>query len=113
VPTNIAISRESIRQYTSGSSLDPEAVLKKRKRRAVLAKKGVLLQGFYTRRELARALGFSVVTISRMDGSGTGPPSIKLAGVRLYKKTAVQQWIERVTLEAEASTASKPPKKSK
>jgi predicted DNA-binding transcriptional regulator AlpA len=85
----------------------------KRKRRAVLAKKGVLLQAFYTRKELARALGFSIVTIARMDASGTGPPSIKIGGIRLYRKAAVQEWLERTVQEAEGRLVRTKPEKKK
>jgi hypothetical protein len=85
----------------------------KRKRRAVLAKKGVLLQDFYTRKELARALGFSIVTIARMDASSTGPPSIKIGRVRLYRKAAVRDWLERAVQEAEGQSARSKPEKKK
>jgi predicted DNA-binding transcriptional regulator AlpA len=66
-----------------------------KKRREVLAKKGVLLRDYYTRKELAKALGFSIVTIARMDASGKGPPSMMLGGVRLYPKAGVQEWIDK------------------
>jgi predicted DNA-binding transcriptional regulator AlpA len=98
--------------YTSGSVHELEEMLK-RKRRAVLAKKGVLLQDFYTRKELARALGFSIVTIARMDANGTGPPGLKLGGVRLYRKTAVQEWLERAVREAEGQPIRTRPEKKK
>jgi predicted DNA-binding transcriptional regulator AlpA len=68
-----------------------------KKRRGVLAKKGVLLRDYYTRKELAKALGFSIVTIARMDASGKGPPSIMLGGIRLYSKAGVQEWIEQAS----------------
>jgi predicted DNA-binding transcriptional regulator AlpA len=73
--------------------------MKKGKR--VLAKKGVLLKDYYIKKELAKALGFSITAINRWQASGTGPPSILLGGIRLYPKAKVQQWIE------EASSATK------
>jgi hypothetical protein len=82
-----------VTRYTPDlSSWEDESEVTK-KRRAVLAKKGVLLQDYYTRKELAKALGFSIVTIARMDRAGTGPASMILGGVRLYPKVGVQEWI--------------------
>jgi len=79
--------------------------MKKGKR--ILAKKGVLLQDYYTKKELAKALGFSITAINRWQASGTGPASILLGGIRLYPKTGVQGWIE------EASNATKYPSAAK
>ena len=73
--------------------------MKKGKR--ILAKKGVLLKDYYTKKELAKALGFSITAINRWQAAGTGPPSILLGGIRLYPKDRVQEWI------AEASKATK------
>jgi predicted DNA-binding transcriptional regulator AlpA len=79
----------------------------KKRKRAVLAKKGYLLKDYYTKRELAGALGFSITAINRWHSSGTGPPSILLGGIRLYPKTGVEEWIKR------AAGASKPAPKRK
>lgn len=73
--------------------------MKKGKR--ILARKGVLLKDYYTKKELAKALGFSIPAINRWQASGTGPPSILLGGIRLYPKEKVQEWIE------DASSATK------
>jgi predicted DNA-binding transcriptional regulator AlpA len=69
--------------------------MKKGKR--ILSKKGVLLQDYYTKKELAKALGFSIPAINRWQASGTGPPSILLGGMRLYPKAGVQEWIEQAS----------------
>lgn len=82
-------------RYTPDPSSWEEESEVTKKRRAVLAKKGVLLQDYYTRKELAKALGFSIVTIARMDAAGTGPNSMILGGVRLYPKAGVQDWINK------------------
>src|SRR5215472_11362850 len=79
----------------------------KKRKRAVLAKKGFLLKDYYTKRELAQALGFSITAINRWQSSGTGPPSILLGGIRLYPKAGVDDWIKQ------AAGASKPPANKK
>jgi hypothetical protein len=80
-------------------------LMKKGKR--ILARKGVLLKDYYTKKELAKALGFSITAINRWQASGTGPASILLGGIRLYPKVGVQEWIE------EASKATKYPSAAK
>jgi predicted DNA-binding transcriptional regulator AlpA len=69
--------------------------MKKGKR--ILSKKGVLLEDYYTKKELAKALGFSIPAINRWHASGTAPPSILLGGIRLYPKAGVQEWIEQAS----------------
>jgi predicted DNA-binding transcriptional regulator AlpA len=69
--------------------------MKKGKR--ILSKKGVLLEDYYTKKELAKALGFSITAINRWHASGTAPPSILLGGIRLYPKAGVQEWIEQAS----------------
>jgi predicted DNA-binding transcriptional regulator AlpA len=69
--------------------------MKKGKR--ILPKKGVLLEDYYTKKELAKALGFSITAINRWHASGTAPPSILLGGIRLYPKAGVQEWIEQAS----------------
>jgi predicted DNA-binding transcriptional regulator AlpA len=78
----------------------------RKRKRAVLAKKGFLLRDYYTKRELAEALGFSITAINRWQSSGTGPPSILLGGIRLYPKAGVDEWIKQA-----AGTSKHPSKK--
>jgi len=84
-----------------------------KKGRRILARKGSLLKDYYTKKELAKALGFSITAINRWQGAGTGPPSILLGGIRLYPKDGVQEWIEEASKATKgvAGTAKKPAKK--
>ena len=87
--------------------------MKKQRKRAVLAKKGYLLKDYYTKRELAQALGFSITAINRWQSAGTGPPSILLGGIRLYSKAGVREWIEKASSATKAARKKvvKPKKK--
>jgi predicted DNA-binding transcriptional regulator AlpA len=104
------IQFKPVARYTSEPSPWEDESEVAKKRREVLAKKGVLLQDYYTRKELAKALGFSIVTIARMDKAGTGPKSMILGGVRLYPKQGVQEWIE-AALKTETTSSKPKPKK--
>lgn len=79
--------------------------MKKGKR--ILSKKGVLLEDDYTKKELAKALGFSITAINRWQAAGTGPPSILLGGIRLYPKAGVQEWIEQASSATKGASATK------
>jgi len=86
-----------------------------KKGRRILARKGSLLKDYYTKKELAKALGFSITAINRWQGAGTGPPSILLGGMRLYPKDGVQEWIEEASKASKgaAGTAKKPAARKK
>jgi predicted DNA-binding transcriptional regulator AlpA len=76
----------------------------------ILARKGSLLKDYYTKKELAKALGFSITAINRWQAAGTGPPSILLGGIRLYPKDGVPEWIEQASkvTKGAAKTGKKP-----
>lgn len=53
-----------------------------------------LLKDFLTRPELAEELKVTVRTLTRWHWSRKGPPSVRIAGRRLYRRAEVAAWIE-------------------
>lgn len=54
-----------------------------------------LLSGYLTRRELARELNITVRTLARWHWQRHGPPSVMLAGKRMYRRAAVVEWMQQ------------------
>jgi predicted DNA-binding transcriptional regulator AlpA len=67
-----------------------EADMRKRKPR------GEEFADYITRRDIAKRLGISLATITRMDAAGEMPKSISFGGVKLYRKQEIEKWIEEI-----------------
>lgn len=58
---------------------------------------GKVFADYVTRRDIAKLLGISTATLSRMEKAGKLPPSIFFGGVKLYKKGEIDAWIKEIT----------------
>ena len=71
--------------------------------------RGGIFADYVTRRDIGKLLGVSSATISRWEKDGRLPPSIYVAGVKLYKKADIDAWIqEMMTPGREPGTQDKP-----
>jgi hypothetical protein len=48
---------------------------------------------YFSREELAQALGRSAKTLDRWDLNGLGPPRVQIGKLVLYRKAAVERWL--------------------
>jgi len=48
---------------------------------------------YFSREELAEALGRSPKTLDRWDLNGLGPPRVQVGKLVLYRKAAVEKWL--------------------
>jgi len=60
------------------------------------SRRGVLLADFLDKYELAAQLGVSLATVLRWERLRMAPPSIKMGGQRLYRRTSVERWIDNL-----------------
>jgi predicted DNA-binding transcriptional regulator AlpA len=51
------------------------------------------LSDYFTREELAQALGRTVKTLDRWNLNGLGPPRVQIGKLVLYRKAAVEKWL--------------------
>ncbi|MFC3118935.1 helix-turn-helix transcriptional regulator [Jhaorihella thermophila] len=53
-----------------------------------------LLDGWFSREELARELGVSVDTLARWETRRIGPPNVRVGRRVIYRRAAVLAWLE-------------------
>jgi hypothetical protein len=63
-------------------------------RRSLLEPKGPL-SDYFTREELAQALGRTVKTLDRWDLNGLGPPRVQVGKLVLYNKKTIEKWLRQ------------------
>lgn len=51
------------------------------------------LSNYFTREELAEALGRTTKTLDRWDLNGLGPPRVQLGRLVFYHKKTVEKWL--------------------
>jgi hypothetical protein len=59
----------------------------------VTAKNQNPLSDYFTREELAEALGRTTKTLDRWDLNGLGPPRVQIGKLILYSKKTVEKWL--------------------
>ena len=83
---NLSVSTPTVVDaYTLASQ--EKRVVRKRKPR------GAMFASYVTRRDIAKQLGISTSTISRYEQENEMPQPIYFGGVKLYKKTEIDNWI--------------------
>jgi excisionase family DNA binding protein len=95
-PSTVAQSRLSTpkRATVNVVSSEEEAENVPRQRRP---RGGKVFADYVTRRDIAKLLGISTATLSRMEKAGKLPAGIFFGGVKLYKKAEIDAWIAQLT----------------
>jgi predicted DNA-binding transcriptional regulator AlpA len=80
------------RRYNIASTRKKGVEVDMRKRRP----RGEEFADYVTRRDIAKRLGISLPTITRMDALGKMPKSISFGGVKLYRKDEIDKWVAEI-----------------